>query len=48
MWNNEPVENYPRSGGKGDKEEWCDAGVNLTMIYCNNFCKYHNVPPAQQ
>jgi hypothetical protein len=21
MWNNEPVENYPRSGGKGDKEE---------------------------
>jgi hypothetical protein len=20
-WNNEPVENYPRSGGKGDKEE---------------------------
>jgi hypothetical protein len=23
-------------------------GVNSTMIYCKNFCKYHNVPPVQQ
>jgi hypothetical protein len=23
-------------------------GVNLTMIYCKNFCKCHNVPPVQQ
>jgi hypothetical protein len=23
-------------------------GVNATMIYCKNFCKFHNVPPEQQ
>jgi hypothetical protein len=22
--------------------------VNSTMIYCKNFCKYHNVPQVQQ
>jgi hypothetical protein len=22
--------------------------VNSTMIYCKNFCKCHNIPPAQQ
>jgi hypothetical protein len=23
-------------------------GVNSSMIYCKNFCKYHNVPLVQQ
>jgi hypothetical protein len=23
-------------------------GVNLTMLHCKNFCKCHNVTPAQQ
>jgi hypothetical protein len=23
-------------------------GVNSAMIYCKNFCNYHNVPLAQQ
>jgi hypothetical protein len=23
-------------------------GVNSTVIHCKNFCKYQNVPPAQQ
>jgi hypothetical protein len=23
-------------------------GMNSTIIYCKNFCKYHNVPPGQQ
>jgi hypothetical protein len=25
-----------------------DGGVNLTMIYCKNFCKCHSIPPIQQ
>jgi hypothetical protein len=33
-------------GEKRIKEN--NAGVNLTMIYCKNFCKCHNVPPVQQ
>jgi hypothetical protein len=39
---------YSKTGGMGDKgEQW---GVNTTMmylIYCKNFCKCHDVPPAQ-
>jgi hypothetical protein len=31
-------------GEEGIKEN--DGGVNSTMIYCKNFCKCHNVPPA--
>jgi hypothetical protein len=27
--------------GEGIKEN--DGGVNSTMIYCKNFCDYHNV-----
>jgi hypothetical protein len=23
------------------------VGVNSSMLYCKNFCKCHNVPPAQ-
>jgi hypothetical protein len=32
--------------GRGIKES--DGGVNSTKIYSKNFCKCHNVPPAQQ
>jgi hypothetical protein len=39
--------NYSRSEEEvGIKEN--DEGVNLTLIYCKNFYKCHNVPPAQQ
>jgi hypothetical protein len=40
-----PVETIPEIGG-GKKRIM--EGVNLTMIYCKNFCKCHIVPPAQQ
>jgi hypothetical protein len=30
----------PGMGGGKIKEN--DGGVNSTMIYCKNFCKYHN------
>jgi hypothetical protein len=33
-------------GERGTKEN--DGGVNLSKIYCKNFCKCHNVPPEQQ
>jgi hypothetical protein len=27
------------------KKTWeKDGGVNLIMVYCNNFCKCHNAP----
>jgi hypothetical protein len=37
-----PIETILR---REDKEN--DGGVNLTEIYCEHFCKYHNVPPVQ-
>jgi hypothetical protein len=39
------IETIPKMGGGGIKEK---DGVNLTMIYYKNFCKYHTVPPVQQ
>jgi hypothetical protein len=44
---NGPVETVP---GMGEIKE-SDEGVNSTVInltYYKNFCKCHNVPPAQQ
>jgi hypothetical protein len=41
-----PVEAVLEMGRGGIKET--GGGVNLTMIYCKNFCNCHNVPPAQQ
>jgi hypothetical protein len=44
-----PVETIPRMGVRGKKEN--EGRVNSSMIYliyCKNFCKYHNVSPAQQ
>jgi hypothetical protein len=44
-----PVETIPGLGEGGIKEN--DGGVNANMIYLvyyKNFCKCHNVPPAQQ
>jgi hypothetical protein len=38
------VETIPGVGGGGIKEN--DGGVSLTMIYCNNFYKCHNVTPS--
>jgi hypothetical protein len=35
-------------GMEGGRERRMMEGVNSTMIYCKNFCKFHNVPPAQQ
>jgi hypothetical protein len=40
------VETIPGMQGGGRKEN--DGGVNSTMIYSKNFCKCHNIPPAQQ
>jgi hypothetical protein len=40
-----PVETIPGMGTEEIKEN--DGGVNSTIIYCKNFCKYHNVPPGQ-
>jgi hypothetical protein len=41
-----PAETVPGMGRRGIKEN--GGGVNSTMIYCKNFCKCHNAPPAQQ
>jgi hypothetical protein len=38
-----PVETIP--GMRGIKEN--DGGMNLSMIYCNNFCKCHKISLAQ-
>jgi hypothetical protein len=43
-----PAENIPGMGWGWIKDN--DGGMNSTMIYliyCKNFCKCHNVPPAQ-
>jgi hypothetical protein len=40
------VETIPGMGREKVKEN--DGGVNSIMIYCKNFYKCHNVPPAQQ
>jgi hypothetical protein len=37
-----PVETVPGMGAEGIKEN--DGGVNSAPIYCENFCKCHNVP----
>jgi hypothetical protein len=40
-----PIEMIPGIGGGGIKES--GRGVNSSMIcliYCKNFCKFHNVP----
>jgi hypothetical protein len=45
----EAVETIPGMGEVEKKEN--GGGVNSSMIhliYCKNFCKFHNVPPAQQ
>jgi hypothetical protein len=45
-----PVETIPRIGGRKDKRKMME-GVNSTtiyLIYCKNFYKCHNVPPAQK
>jgi hypothetical protein len=39
-----PVENIPEKGGGKIREMM--EGVNSTIIYCKNFCKYHNVSPV--
>jgi hypothetical protein len=41
-----PAETVLRTGDgvKGEN----GGGVNLTKIYCKNFCKCHNVPPVLQ
>jgi hypothetical protein len=39
-----PVETIP-GVGRGIKEN--DGRGESNMIYCNNFCKCHNVPPVQ-
>jgi hypothetical protein len=44
-----PVETTPGMGRGGKMEN--DRGLNSSMIYLiyyKNFCKCHNVPPAQQ
>jgi uncharacterized protein (DUF433 family) len=44
-----PVETIPEMRQEGIKEN--DGGSEFNMIYliyCKNFCKCHNVPPAQQ
>jgi hypothetical protein len=40
------IETIPGTGKGGKKEN--HRGVNLTMIYCENFCKCHYAPPGQQ
>jgi hypothetical protein len=45
--NMRPVETPPSIGGRGVNK--MIEMVNLSMIdlvYCKNFCKYHNVPPV--
>jgi hypothetical protein len=39
-----PFETIPGMGGGRRMME----GMNLTMTYCKNFCKHHNIPPVQQ
>jgi hypothetical protein len=39
-----PVETILRMGDVEIKEN--DVGVNSTMIYCERFCKCHNVSPV--
>jgi hypothetical protein len=41
-WKMGPVETILRIGGEQN-----DGGVNLSMIYCKQFCKCHNVPSVQ-
>jgi hypothetical protein len=41
-----PAETISGMGEEREKRRMME-GVNLTMIYCKNFCKYHNVPPVQ-
>jgi hypothetical protein len=41
-----PVESIPGMQEGGIKENV--GGVNLSIIYCKNFCKCHIVPPVQQ
>jgi hypothetical protein len=43
---NETCWTYFKNGGEEIKED--DGGVNSTMIYCKNYYKCQNVPPAQQ
>jgi hypothetical protein len=48
-WKNETCLNYSRNGERGLKEN--DGKVNSSIIYlicCKNFCKCHDVSPAQQ
>jgi hypothetical protein len=40
-----PVETIPGMGVRGIKEN--ERRVEFNMIYCKNFGKCHNVPPAQ-
>jgi hypothetical protein len=41
-----PVETVPGMGGEGKKEN--DGEVNSTMIYYQNFLKYHIESPGQK
>jgi hypothetical protein len=41
-----PVETIPGMG-RGKKRRMM-KGVNSTMIYYKNFCKFHSVAPVQQ
>jgi hypothetical protein len=38
-----PVETIPEIEGGRIKEN--NGGMNSTMVYYKNFCKFHNVPP---
>jgi hypothetical protein len=40
------IETVPGMEGRGIKEN--DEGVNSTMIYCKNYCKFFSVLPVQQ
>jgi hypothetical protein len=46
-WKMRLVETIPGMGVGGEIKE-NDGGVNSTMIYCKNFCKWHNTVPVQQ
>jgi hypothetical protein len=39
-----PVETIPGMGGGWRMMK----GVSSIMIYCKNFCKCYNIPPAKQ
>jgi hypothetical protein len=41
-----PMESILRTGSLRIKEN--NGGVNLTILYCNQFCKCHYVNPVQQ